>query len=193
MHNRSQLNKKEANGLTDGSLEEVFHKLYDPLLYFATRYVPAIEIAEEIVSDSFILFWKKKSDFSNYHQIRSFLYICTKNACLNHIRKSKNIRIIEGPENIESILQDDTDLLAHIIRIELLELVNNKINHLPEKQREVFRLAYIEDLTHEEISTELQISVAAVYIHKSRALRFLKKNIKLDYFLLVYLFGHSNF
>lgn len=177
----------------DLSLEEVFRKLYDPLLYFATQYVPTVEVAEEIVSDSFILFWKKKDDFSHYHQIRSFLYICTKNACLNHIRKSKNTRIIEDPENIESILQDDTDLLAHIIRIELLELVNNKIDDLPEKQREVFRLAYIENLTHEEISSQLQISLSAVYIHKSRALSYLKKNIKLDYFLLLYLFGHSPF
>lgn len=193
MSNRLQIDNESVNTPTNFSLEEVFHKLYDPLLYYAKQYINSVEVAEEIVSDSFILFWKRKNNFTHYNQVRSFLYVCTKNSCLNHIRKTKNIPVVEDPEHIESIVQDDTDLLAHIIRIELLELVHNKINHLPEKQREVFRLAYIENLSHQEISMALQISVESVYIHKSRALRFLKENIKLDHFLFLYLFGHSNF
>lgn len=187
------MNNKEHHSLQTNSLDEIFDKLYDPLVYFAKQYVKVLEVAEEIVSDSFILFWERKTQFLDYNQIRSFLYVCTKNACLNHIRKTKNIQIIDTPEQIESIIQNDTDLLTQMIRVELIELVNHKINHLPEKQREVFRLAYIEDLTSQEISAELKISIESVYIHKSRALRFLKDNIKLDYYIMICLFGSSNF
>jgi len=171
------------------SLDDLFQQLYDPLLYFANTFVNDLETSEELVSDAFIAYWTKKEDFNNYNQIKSFLYVCTKNACLNHLRKQKQSPIPHSLEEVEHMLQDDRDLLAEIIKTELLELIQYKMKQLPEKQREVFRLSFYESLSHEEISEKLDISIDAVYLHKSRALTFLKKNMRFEYLVLLSLFG----
>lgn len=181
--------RTKSSILTD--LERLFDTLYDPLLYFAFHYVKSIETAEEIVSDAFIVLWQKRDSFTDFNRVKSFLYTCVKNASLNHIRDHKVKTHQQDIDDLADVLMDDTDLLARMIRVELLELIYKKTQELPDQQQEVFRLHYIEQLSHEEISQKLNISLNTVYIHKSRALSYLKDKMKLDYLVLISLLSQS--
>ena len=61
---------------------------------------------------------------------------------------------------------------------ELKTLYENTLAKLPEKQREVFLMSRLEELTYKEIAERLEIGVKAVEKRMSLALGVLKKAIK---------------
>ena len=70
---------------------------------------------------------------------------------------------------------------------EIEELLAKAIEHLPEKCRQVFILSRMNGLKHEEIATQMNISVYTVQNHITTAIRKLKVELK-DYLPLFYLF-----
>jgi RNA polymerase sigma-70 factor (ECF subfamily) len=61
-----------------------------------------------------------------------------------------------------------------MIRAELMQDIYAEIEKLPEKRRQVFKLAYVEGLKNDEIAAQMNISVHTVKEHKGKALQFLR-------------------
>jgi RNA polymerase sigma-70 factor (ECF subfamily) len=61
-----------------------------------------------------------------------------------------------------------------MIHAELIHSIFIEVGKLPEKQREVFNMTYLEDKTVEEIAEELQMSPASVYTNRSRAIHTIR-------------------
>lgn len=170
-------------------LTAIFHLYKRPLLYFSTQFVSR-QVAEEIVSDTFIKVWNRREQFHNMNSLRAFLYVTAKNACLNHLRKPEAKQDIENIDECHTLLYDDTTVLTKIVQTELLKQIYNELKKLPQKQREVFILSYIDGLTVEEISQKLKITATAVYINRSRAIAFLRNSPRIKnmlYFILFFL------
>lgn len=154
--------------------EVIYNKFYSPLLYFVLGYVKSIEVAEEILTDVFLVVWNRKNDFNSLDNLRAFLYISAKNASLNSLRAIKNKPQMEPISQFEEMLSNDRTVFNKIIELELVELVLKEVSLLPNKQKDVFNLSFIEDKTVEEIAEELNMSISAVYTNRSRAISTLK-------------------
>lgn len=165
---------------TDKGLNRVFKVYNRPLLFFALQFVKKQEIAEEMVADAFIKLWKRRQNFGDVNKIKAFLYIVVKNDCLNYLRSSDAKQISSPIEEWQDLQCQDSDVLQKIVKTEVVKAIYDEMNNLPEKQREVFFLTYIEDLAVDDISKRLGMSVSAVYANKSRALASLRKNPKLS-------------
>jgi RNA polymerase sigma-70 factor (family 1) len=149
-----------------------FH--YRPLCYFATQLTGSSAEAEDIVKDTFVKLWYKHADFENPQNIKAFLYITTRNACLNFLRHQqvkessrKELIYLEASRGDELVLNQ-------LIRTELLQEIYAEIEKLPEKRREVFKMAYLDGLKNDEIADHLGISIHTVKEHKGKALSFLR-------------------
>ena len=70
--------------------------------------------------------------------------------------------------------------LANLISRETLLDIENAIDQLPEKCREIFCLCRFENMSYEDISARLNISVNTVRTQMSRALSKLRESLK-DY------------
>lgn len=177
---------------TEKGLNRVFKLYHRPLLYFALQLVKKQEIAEEVVADVFIKIWQRRNDFEDVNKIKAFLYIAVKNGCLNYLRSSYAQREMSPIDEWQDLQCQDLDVLRKIVKTELIKSIYDEMYSLPEKQREVFLLSFIEDLEVEDISKRLGMSVSAVYANKSRALASLRKNLKLSdptyLWVLFYLF-----
>lgn len=177
---------------TEKGLNRVFKLYHRPLLYFALQLVKKQEIAEEVVADVFIKIWQRRNDFEDVNKIKAFLYIAVKNGCLNYLRSSYAQREMKPIDEWQDLQCQDSDVLRKIVKTELIKSIYDEMYSLPEKQREVFLLSFIEDLEVEDISKRLGMSVSAVYANKSRALASLRKNLKLSdptyLWVLFYLF-----
>ncbi|HYJ37356.1 MAG TPA: sigma-70 family RNA polymerase sigma factor, partial [Chitinophagaceae bacterium] len=117
-----------------------FQQFHAPLCYFATRLVNDQQAAEDIVEESFIKLWDRHARFSNIKAIKSFLYITTKNSCLNYLKRFKIIlkdqtAFREFGETVEE------DILNEMIRTEVLMEINKAIEKLPPKCGEICRLS----------------------------------------------------
>lgn len=159
------------------------YRLYNrSLIFFARKYCSSVQEAEEIVSEAFLKFWERRRQFEQVDKIRSFLYVVVKNLCLNRNRKSRFIVQIDDISDYEEVLVEDSDIFLQIVRTELLTQIFEEVNLLPEKQKMIFQMSFMEDLTIEQISAKLLMTPNAVYANKSRALTTLRQKLDLKNF-----------
>ncbi len=151
------------------------------LVYFAEKILGIREEAEDIVAESFMKLWAKHADFNSLPEIKSFLYVVTRNSCLNFLKYSK--RVSASQKEYSHWANDREEEILHIMfRAELLLELNSEIEILPEKMREVFELSFFQEFSSSDIADKLGLSVQTVRNQKAKAVRlirtaFLKRNL----------------
>jgi RNA polymerase sigma-70 factor (family 1) len=154
-----------------------FFKLHHKALsYFANQILVDEAAAQEIVSDCFLKLWQKHSDFQKAHNIKAFLFISCRNACLNYLRQLKT-RSAAQDRYITELETETTSSDYQVIETELLELVSTEINALPEKMKEVFKLLYLNGKSTSEVADELDLSVQTVRNQKTKAIELIKNSL----------------
>jgi len=175
--------KSEIDEITDlrNGVEDVFSRLFlhyqQSLLYLSKSIVGDLFVAEEIVSDVIVKLWLKRESFYSMISVKAFLYISVKNASINHVRSKKNLKTIEFSKEHERF-SSEGDSLIKIIESEFLNEIFSEIKKLPEKQRLVLQLTYLESMNTEEICAILNMTPNAVFVNRARAIEKLKNRFK---------------
>lgn len=155
------------------ALNYVFDLHYRALCYFAECIVKDQQEAEDIAASSFIKIWKKHADFETAQNIKAFLFICAKNACLDYLKHFKRQSLAQK-EYFKQLSEEEDYILNYLIEAEFLQLLNEEIEDLPEKCRAVLKLIYFDGLKTDEIAQQLALSVKTVRNHKARAVSLLQ-------------------
>ena len=170
------------------ALEEIILKHQRELLYFASHLVKNSAAIEEIVNDAFLKAWNQRNTFNALKELRSFLFVVVRNACLDYLKSPKN-KVLDLVDEEKQGLLSEEDIEAHMVYSELLGAIHQEVLKLPEKQKQTFLLTFFEGLSTEEIAQRLNISHNAVFIHKHEALknirRIFKKQNSLFYLLFI--------
>lgn len=160
----------------------LFELYYDKLLYIAVSYVGNREDAQEIVQDVFVKIWKKGNLIDGNRNINNFLYLMTRNACLDFLRKRKSrLNIYRDTLQEEALVNYSAladDVSSSVIEKELEKQVLKALELLPEKCKTVFVKSRFEGLKRKEISEELHISVKTVENHLTRALKHMRVHLQ---------------
>ncbi|SCL88829.1 RNA polymerase sigma factor [Sporanaerobacter sp. PP17-6a] len=124
--------------------------------------------ADEVFQEVFMRYIKKHPVFENEEHRKAWLIRVTIN-CSNKLWNSPWKRKIEPlAETIPFETKDDIDL-------------NNELQQLPKKYREVIHLFYYEDMSLDEISQALNRKNSTVRTQLTRARALLKNMLKEDY------------
>ncbi|MFC3199185.1 RNA polymerase sigma factor [Parapedobacter deserti] len=159
-------------------LSAYFDRYARGLLLFAYRMVANDSVAEELVQDAYLKLWDARARLENEAHLKSFLYLTTRNACIDYLKGIENrVRVASG-ELKDDFPQTDNDLLARMIHAETLQLIYAEIKRLSPTQQQVFKLTFIDGLRTEEICTALGMNSNAVFIARSKALAKLQKLFK---------------
>lgn len=157
----------------DAAMVWFFDLHYKGLCYFASRMLQDAMEAEEIVSDCFYKLWERRQTFETAAKIKAFLYISCRNACLNQLKKIKR-KTQPEQEYLRQLEEVEGTVFYEVIETEILTLLNQEIEALPDKCREIFKLIYLDGRKTDEIASELGLSVQTVRNHKTRAVELLK-------------------
>lgn len=160
-----------------GALRRVVQLYQREIHYFAAKILRDRETAEEIVDDCFLKAWNARQRFRSLADIRTFLYVVARNACLDHI-KSPRSRVPERFDELAYGVASNENLEAQLMYTELLSSVYQEVTKLPEKQRQVFQLSYFDGLSTQEIAERLGISQNAVFINKHEATKTIRRVFK---------------
>lgn len=160
----------------DQSLAYYFKLHHQSLAFFASRLISDPLEAQDIVADCFVKVWKKHTEFQSEENIKAFLYVSCRNACLDYLRHLK-VRSVAQHEYFYRLEQEEDTILYQIITAEVLELLHQEIEHLPDNYREVFKLIYFDHLKTDQIALQLNLSVQTVRNYKSRAVELLKNSM----------------
>ena len=176
-----------VDSLNDGqqhALDELFAQYYRALVYFALRITKNQEEAEDIVIESFSKLWNNRGGMESVPHIKGFLYMTTRNACIDYLRAQEKIRSIR--EELELLADPVIQTLeVETTRAEMLRHIYEELERLPHQCRNVFKLSVIKGLKSREIANELNISISNVTSQKSRAVQLLRSALvrKMIHFL----------
>lgn len=160
--------------MTITDYESAFREHYEPLTRYAHSILKNQEEAEDAVQRLFVKFWEKRFELQ-VENVRAYLYRATYNTCLNQVKQNKNAlnHLPEGSVQVQASEEASDQILG----VELQERIEDAMQVLPEKCREVFRLSRFEEKSYKEISEELNISVKTVENHIGKALRIMRSEL----------------
>ena len=157
------------------AFRHVFDLHYRSLCYFAGTILDNAGEVEDAVSEVFVRLWRKAARFDNLSSIKGFLYISTKNLCLDWLKQQKRqtASLDDYTYSVEVEASAETEDYA-LLETEVLQLVYDEIERLPPKARAIFKLIFFEGFKTDEIATQLGISVKTVRNQKARAIQLLQ-------------------
>jgi RNA polymerase sigma-70 factor (ECF subfamily) len=160
------------------AFETLFHKYYRYLCMYATKIINDDSSAEEIVQDFFVKLWEKREKLNIETSINNYLFRSVKNLCINYIQHNKTkLRYAKNVlSEIEKNISDD----SNFTEIDLSKKIEESIDSLPEKRKEIFRLSRQEGLKYHEIAQKLNVSIKTVETQMSLAIKTLREKLK-DY------------
>jgi RNA polymerase sigma-19 factor, ECF subfamily len=176
----SKLSDMELTGLLKSgnraAFSEIYNRYWDGLYIHCLKMLKDESEAQDLVQELFISLWEKSNELDLKINVAGYLYVTARHRVLNAIRKRKNYnRFIDALSDYIAVL-DDT-ILDQISEKELAAAIDNEIQNLPDKMKEVFICSRREYLSHREIAEKLGISDKTVKKQVANAIKILKLKI----------------
>ena len=176
--------RRIAHGDRD-AFEQLFH-LYKEKAYAVARQVlKEPYLAEELVQELFIAIWQKRNNLLEVSDPDAYLFRMVRNLSIDLLRKHS--REQQHRNQLWERIKDQQVLEQQLQSKELSALIQQAIDALPEKRRELFLLSRHTDLTLEAIARQSGISKNTVKTHLLLAVKdirtFLQKHRYLGWLL----------
>lgn len=160
----------------DPTLFTSVYQLYQPLLYdYALKLIRDPAQAKDIVTDTFINFWKKDRAFPSQMSLRGFLYISTHHAIINWHKAQRRLSNEHKSLSIYLSNRWESTTYDQIVYRELSVVLSNALDDLSPQVRKVCQLYFYEGLSYHEIAEKLQASRFTIRNHRVRGTEALQR------------------
>lgn len=146
-----------------GDFLEIYRAFYGKVFTFVLSLVRSKANAQDITQNIFMKLWKNRKKLEHINSMDDYLFILSKNACMDYFRKAsrkKEIstdvfdefllsRIVSSPERRIDALSD-------------IEELRHVIDSLPSKRRDIFIMSRFDGLSNDEIASILGVSKKTV-------------------------------
>jgi len=160
------------------AMEIIFRRHFAGMVQVVYRMIRDQGRAEDLVQDVFLKFWKQKDQLNIQVSLKAYLRRSCVNACLDDIRKQKKMQIVDTETMLSIAAHQQPDAAKQLENNELELLINQTINNLAPKCRNVFILSRKEQFSNKEIADQLGVSLKTVEAHITTALKKLRTVIK---------------
>jgi len=157
---------------------EIYARYFGLLYIFIHRKLKDEDDAKDILQELFFNIWEKRETLNFSGTLTTYLYTAVRNRMLDRIgKKDVEARYVRS---LQAFVDAGHSTSDHRIRErQLSTLIEQEIDALPAKMREVFLLSRRDHLTYKEIADKLDISEQTVRSHVKHALRTLRVRLGL--------------
>ena len=174
MQESAELTTRIRNGDTK-AFEALFKRYYARLHRFATALSNNPSSAEDIVQNVFMRLWEQRHSWPVRTSLRAYLFVAVRNGVYT-AQKRRQVRRRSAEEVEPDVCFPGTEGSTRD-HATLQAALQKAITELSPRQREVFLLCRVSDLSYAEISQALNISEHTVASHMARALRHLRHKL----------------
>lgn len=166
---------------------DVLYKKYNKRLYkFGYSILKSQEETENLIQDVYLTLWETRDKVEKDSSIKYYLFSIAYNSAITIIRKkARKSEFIKYLKSLPEINEEPVNMQLEYN--ELTNKLNEIINELPQRQKDVYLLHRAKGLKYNEIAGRLNISVNTVENHMSRALRTIRARLG-TYYLTTFLF-----
>lgn len=162
--------------------ELLFRRYYTNLCNHAIRFVYSSEVAEDIVSEVFAVFWQARTFEMITTSYRAYLYKAVRNRSYNYLKWDMN-RTSPLETAVEPFVAQALNPCDALLYSELHQQVERIVQEMPPQCRKAYLLKRVEGKTLEEIAVELQITPKSVEALITRAIARLRHGLKDSWFI----------
>ncbi|MFQ5446212.1 MAG: RNA polymerase sigma factor [Saprospiraceae bacterium] len=157
-------------------LKELFDAHYSSVCAAINRFTGTRGVTEDLAQQVFIRFWEKRHQLTITTSAGAYLHRMAINEALAWLRSKKN----RPPEEITPAtpFPPEADVEKGYLHEELQQQIIEAVETLPPRCRAVFQLSRFEEMSYQEIATEMDISVKTVEHQMGKALRVLREQLK---------------
>lgn len=172
---RSDLELIDAVNQGDAqAFESLYHRHRDYTLRLAMRFTGERNLALDAVQDSFVYFYKKFPGFTLTAKLTTFLYPVVKHNALTLKKKAQRA---QGDASDEVLKAQPSQAVANDpAQAESADDLTTLLATLPDAQREVLVMRFVDGLSVEEIAQALDIPVGTVKTRTHHAIKKLRES-----------------
>lgn len=183
-----ELGSRLASG-DESAIAESYRRWGALVHTLALRSVGDRDHAADITQNVFVSAWRNRESFDNTQgNLPAWLVAITRRRIVDHHRKSGRTREfsalevtqpgVEGNETVRtSVAARDSEPDAIVDRVVLID----ELKELNEPARTIMRLAFYEDLTHQQVAAELDLPLGTVKSHVRRSLQRLRDRLEVTH------------
>jgi RNA polymerase sigma factor (sigma-70 family) len=170
-------------GLKQGDKEmflALYKKYYHTLLFIGMKEMKDAHLVKDIIQQLFLYLWEKRETIQDARDVKSYLITSFLRKLTADWKKNKQSG---GLEVVWSSYPEDTQpnpeekLIRKDEQSHLFKLLMERINELPNRQKELITLKFYEGLTYQEIVERTGLSHRTVYNKIHEGLKKLKLDI----------------
>lgn len=153
------------------ALYALYQLNYDDLLQYGLRLSGNLEDSKDAINLVFAALWANRQQLPEANHPKAYLFTCFKNRVLRIKQKGQQLLAIHS--STEDCLPATDSVEETLIELQEYELLKQRtarlLDHLTERQQQLIKLRFIEEMSYENIALRLNISVRTVYnsIHES--------------------------
>jgi RNA polymerase sigma-70 factor (family 1) len=160
------------------ALDELIQLHWSEVIRYALSFVECRDIAEDLSQTAFVGLWEQRNDWQERGSTLAFLLRVVRNQALNRrrhlkVRAQAERHVVSAPVSRRPVRPDE-----RLAEREAARVLENAIRQLPERRREVFRLARFQNLSYRQISEVMEISPQTVANQMSQALSELREALE---------------
>jgi RNA polymerase sigma-70 factor (ECF subfamily) len=180
----AELASRVAGG--DGAAFELLMRRHNRRLYrIALSVLGNAADAEDALQEAYVAAYRAIAAFRGESSLATWLSRLVLNHCLARRRKTLRrdniLRIVPEPDDAHDVIDLDMETPDRaLVRAELREVLERKVEALPEAFRTVFMMRCVEELSVEETARLLDIPEATVRSRHFRARSLLRESLAQD-------------
>lgn len=200
------MNNQDWDLICDGNkdaLGRLYDELSDTLYVYGMKIVANKEIVEDAIQDLFLSLFTKAKSISRPKSINVYLCVALKNRILNEIGTSRRMSTV--PLESEDFSTNAIDSYSFNLEIDpqSLTILNEEereqqrslqeaLNELTAKQREIIYLKYYKGLSGDEVAEIIDTSPQVIYNTTSQIMKKLKERLAYNKYLIILIFLSQN-
>jgi len=161
------------------SFEKIYNSNFKSLFLYALRFSKDDDLIKDVIQNVFINFWEKRNYIKEVKNVTVYLHRSVRNELLNRKRQEDKYAFDVLDEQVYAF-DFELPLEARIIKKEELKETRQRLKHalenITDRQKEILYLKYVKDMTFEEISDTIGITVKASYKLHARAISSIRQN-----------------
>jgi RNA polymerase sigma factor (sigma-70 family) len=168
---RSELEASFAAG-GDAAVRSAYDR-YGAMIYTFCRRTVGHDDAVELAQDVFVAAWRSQGSYDpNRGGLGGWLMAIARNKAIDHLRREGRRPLIDSGDDgalLAEVRADDVDSIANRL------LLAEALGELGPRARQVVELAFMHDLTHEQIAAKTHLPLGTVKSDVRRSLPALQR------------------
>lgn len=159
----------------------LFHLYHKTLFTYGFRIISNEEFVEDCIQELFLTIWEKHDAISQAKSVKAYLFISMRRTIFKNLRKQKNQQnrnIKYAEERVNQSINIEDLLIEIESRKEYQKKLEEALNSLSKRGREVIYLKYFNGMSNSEIASLMNIRRQSVYNHVSEAISEMQQLVR---------------